>query len=433
MKQVLKIGERIGNYTVEAVMNSGSFSEMYQVSRTLSKDYKIFHAFKVYLTHKEIVARGNTSDNVYDISKLSPEEQTDNELKMMLRLDHPNIIKPYDVIKNFDEAGHSGIVMEHMSNVLSLDSLVGCLKGSGWVCCGPMSNEPYYQLNDQFPQFFSEFDLGGQGIEPLLRAIDNSDPIIRMALEPYARKYVSRMLAGIGLQIMDAVMALRTENIVHNDLKTANILWDSFKVVKLIDFGISYVIEEPNNLWGDRIISPPERYIGLQNSNVDLWSMAIVGLELLLGFHPFESFWEPDREELKPEQIEKRNEFYSGLIKKYPSELVFGLSRLAMWNIVSYIQQIFESPYENKIHTWGALNKTYSNLKNLPFYFNINPETRGLLPKEYEPGQRFRALEYKICSNPEKIVIEQNDGDYPYFVVNAKLLEEYLKPNWHSD
>ena len=101
------------------------------------------------------------------------------------------------------------------------------------------------------------------------------------------------------LQLRDALKYLRDKNIVHRDLKPQNILLISPVHIKITDFGLSRNInlEDENNsqvedlfstYCGSPIYMSPEllnheRY----NSKSDLWSLGIILYELITGYPPF--------------------------------------------------------------------------------------------------------------------------------------------------
>jgi serine/threonine protein kinase len=281
MKPTLSPGQSMGRtgYIVDGFISSGGFSELYRVYRPLGKAAsgevrKLFHAFKLYLTHEEVAARGNRSQNVYEISRLSPEEQTNNELEIMLTLDHPNIMKPHDTVMNFDSAGHSGIVMEHMGSVSTLQELSTLLNLNGYRPFGCIENARFYwELQERHPQMFTDFRFSGGGdFAEFLQFFEKmfSEPRYALMVEQEARGYVLRQLGNIIKQGVAASQFVHNRRIVHNDIKLDNLLWDSCQAVKLIDFGISYHEDNKNHMWGNTRNSPPERYIGMQNPDVDL-------------------------------------------------------------------------------------------------------------------------------------------------------------------
>ncbi|CCH58618.1 hypothetical protein TBLA_0A08290 [Henningerozyma blattae CBS 6284] len=99
-------------------------------------------------------------------------------------------------------------------------------------------------------------------------------------------------------QILIGVAYLHQKNIIHRDIKGANILIDIKGCVKITDFGISKKLSPINN--------PPNKRASLQGSvywmapevvkqtatteKVDIWSTGCVVVEMFTGNHPYPDF-----------------------------------------------------------------------------------------------------------------------------------------------
>jgi serine/threonine protein kinase len=90
-------------------------------------------------------------------------------------------------------------------------------------------------------------------------------------------------------QILEGLVYLHENNVIHRDLKGANILVSEKGIVKLADFGLSKIIQHDRNkdntikvvtLW----YRAPELLLGMTNYDYksDVWSAAIFFLELFL-------------------------------------------------------------------------------------------------------------------------------------------------------
>ena len=84
---------------------------------------------------------------------------------------------------------------------------------------------------------------------------------------------------------------LHSKNIIHRDIKGANILISKDGIVKLADFGLARILY-PNNRnykYTNRVVTlwyrAPELLLGTQsyNDTVDMWSMGCVFAEMFLG------------------------------------------------------------------------------------------------------------------------------------------------------
>ncbi|XP_069616481.1 serine/threonine-protein kinase SIK1 [Ranitomeya imitator] len=95
------------------------------------------------------------------------------------------------------------------------------------------------------------------------------------------------------LQILSAVEYCHSQNIVHRDLKTENLLLSDSMDVKLADFGFGnfYMEGRPLNTWcGSPPYAAPEVFQGKEYEGplLDVWSLGVVLYVLLCGSFPFD-------------------------------------------------------------------------------------------------------------------------------------------------
>lgn len=91
------------------------------------------------------------------------------------------------------------------------------------------------------------------------------------------------------------VWALHRSGWAHRDLKPGNIMFLQKRMRwVLIDFGIAGMIGAPASVRGTALYAAPEVAEASQNKQetmdataaLDAWSLGIIALELVLGYHP---------------------------------------------------------------------------------------------------------------------------------------------------
>ena len=169
------------------------------------------------------------------------------EVLILGRLHHPNIVKLYEV---FQTSNTMYLIMELLSG-----------------------GELYTRLI-QSPRSALLFKLFAEG----------------KFSEEYTRKIVR--------DILNAIFYLHeTKNIAHRDLKLANIMFTDRTAdaeIKLIDFGLSKFVsgsEYMHSLVGTRYYIAPEVYMSNfkgvgYNKSCDMWSIGVISYFLLTGHNP---------------------------------------------------------------------------------------------------------------------------------------------------
>ena len=90
-------------------------------------------------------------------------------------------------------------------------------------------------------------------------------------------------------QLLEGLNYIRSNNLIHRDIKLSNIMIDKTNTLKIIDFGSSKYIDE---LYNDTLIGTPgffspESILGIYSENCDMWSVGCVIFTMLFGFNPF--------------------------------------------------------------------------------------------------------------------------------------------------
>jgi|UniRef100_A0A6C0ITI3 serine/threonine protein kinase len=119
-------------------------------------------------------------------------------------------------------------------------------------------------------------------------------------LEEYIRSFYSKrkkidtkFVDTIIYQVSEGLKVLHKNNIIHRDIKTANILVFNKNLIKITDFGISKILE--NNLLaksniGTPYYMSPEIIRGIPyDFSVDFWAFGCLIYKVLTNYYPFEA------------------------------------------------------------------------------------------------------------------------------------------------
>jgi len=171
------------------------------------------------------------------ISKLNMNSaQFQKEIQILMRMDHPNIIKLYEVFES--------------------------------------DNSIYLIMEECF---------GGELFDRILKRIKNNDI------------YNEKQACEIMQQVIGAIEYCHNNGIVHRDLKPENILYskegdEKDNPIKIADFGLSQNIDYNKTLSskvGTAYYVPPEILAGKYNEKCDIWSAGVILYILLSGEPPF--------------------------------------------------------------------------------------------------------------------------------------------------
>ncbi|MEM7554514.1 MAG: AAA family ATPase [Cyanobacteria bacterium P01_A01_bin.84] len=246
-------------------------------------------------------------------------------------------------------------------------------------------------------------------------------------LTPSYTQFIQEFLS-IALQLVDILYDLYQHNVIHKDIKPANILINlETKQVKLIDFSIASLlpketqeIKNPNVLEGTLAYISPEQ-TGRMNRGVDyrsdLYSLGVTFYELLTGKLPFLS---EDPMELVHSHIAKQPNRISELISEIPQVLDRIVNKLMAKNAEERYQNILGLKYD--------LEKCLSQIKEVGRIEDFEIATRDwcdrfLIPeklygRETEVEELLFVFERVANGNSELMLVTGFSGIGKTAVVN---------------
>ena len=205
-------------YNIIKVIGKGAHAKVYEVQNKKTKDIRAC----------KYLSKSNIKES--DLQKFR------REINILIKTDHPNIIKLYDV---FETNQYLYLIMEKCNGGELFDKIINNI-GSG-------------------------------------------------------KMYSEKIAANLFLQIMSAVDYCHKNGICHRDLKPENILFlnegnEENNPIKVIDFGLSQIFKDKNKLSspvGTAYYVAPEILSGEYNQKCDIWSAGVILCILLTGEPPF--------------------------------------------------------------------------------------------------------------------------------------------------
>jgi calcium-dependent protein kinase len=232
MYQVLQSDHIIFNKENFVGKKQGLLTDYYEVIRKLGKgSYGKVYEVKNKTTGEIRACKQLSKSNLSNLKKF------EKEIELLIKTDHPNIIKLYEV---YETKKKLYLIMEKCN--------------------------------------------GGELFDKIISRISSG------------QMYSEKTAAYLILQIMSAVDYCHKNGICHRDLKPENILFlnkgnEENNPIKVIDFGLSQIIgekkEKLKSKVGTAYYVPPEILIGEYSQKCDVWSVGIIICILLTGEPPF--------------------------------------------------------------------------------------------------------------------------------------------------
>jgi hypothetical protein len=142
------------------------------------------------------------------------------------------------------------------------------------------------------PNIVTIFDVGEErGVAYIAMELLKGHSLLQILKHP--QRLAFNTIANLVAQVADALDVAQQHQIVHRDVKPANIMVDHTGRAKLTDFGVAYVPSSTMTTKGTALGSPrymsPEQVTGKPvDSRSDIFSLGVVLYELLTKRTPFE-------------------------------------------------------------------------------------------------------------------------------------------------
>ena len=167
-------------------------------------------------------------------NKLNNVASLKSEIQILIKLDHPNIIKLYEIYEN-----------------------------------------------DNYIYLVMELCTGGELFDRIIQKTEQG------------KQFTEKEVANIFQQMMSAINYCHSNKIVHRDLKPENLLLatqDENSPIKVIDFGMSRIFNNKQAMFdkvGTAYYISPEVLDGFYDEKCDIWSAGVILYILLCGYPPF--------------------------------------------------------------------------------------------------------------------------------------------------
>ena len=236
-KEETKEGEKKEEIEESKGFNKEAFIS--QVEGKMQDKYEIIKELGSGAFARCLQVKNKTTGNLYACKEIQKKKMADlegfkYEINILIKLDHPNIIKLYEVYEN----------------------------------------EDYFYL-------IMELCLGGELFDRIISNIESGKP------------FTEEQAAIIFQQMMSAINYCHKNNIVHRDLKPENLLCldqTPNSPIKVIDFGMSKICD-PNDIMFERVGTAyyisPEVLEGMYDEKCDVWSAGVILYILLCGYPCF--------------------------------------------------------------------------------------------------------------------------------------------------
>ena len=143
----------------------------------------------------------------------------------------------------------------------------------------------------QHPNIVTIYELGSENKTPFIAMEYIEGGSLDQVIEQRQALPLSLKLGYI-VRVCDALSYAHQHNVIHRDVKPANIMVTKEGVVKVVDFGIARLTDmsltQPNMMIGSRAYMSPQLYKGERaDARADVWAVGVTLYELLAYRRPF--------------------------------------------------------------------------------------------------------------------------------------------------
>jgi serine/threonine protein kinase len=192
----------------------------------------------------------------------------------------------------------------------------------------------------QHPNIVTIYELGHEKNTPFIAMEYLEGESLDRIIEQHPVMPLSVKLGYI-VRVCDALAYAHQHNVVHRDVKPANIMVTKEGVVKVVDFGIARLTDmsmtQPNMMIGSRAYMSPQLYKGERaDARSDIWAVGVSLYELLAFKRPFTG--------------DSEAELMFHIIYEKPEDLL-GLSPECTEELVPIVNKMLEKKSEDRFQT----------------------------------------------------------------------------------
>jgi serine/threonine-protein kinase len=196
----------------------------------------------------------------------------------------------------------------------------------------------------QHPNIVTIYELGHEKNTPFIAMEYLEGESLDRIIEQHPVLPLSVKLGYI-VRVCDALAYAHQHNVVHRDVKPANIMVTKEGVVKVVDFGIARLTDmsmtQPNMMIGSRAYMSPQLYKGERaDARSDIWAVGVSLYELLAYRRPFTG--------------DSEAELMFHIIYEKPEDLL-GISPECTEELVPIVNQMLEKKSEDRYQSMEDL------------------------------------------------------------------------------